>query len=247
MKRQGWLVAMVAVLFACSGVQAQSIDGGAYFSPITDNVQPLLYGNLFSPSHLKGKTGSKQTATTRRSKSRDIAEARLALQFDPAVSAQARQGYVTAVTRAQGTRAGQILDAYYRSHSVHALMQKAMSPYRLKVDDVGDVLTAYVVVMWMTANDAPLPSEAQVRGLRRQMREMLIDHGRLPARATERQRVAESLMYQTVTMIRLRETAQAQRNHAYLTQLSDAAQDSLSRQRFDLRALRLSADGLVLR
>ena len=122
-----------------------------------------------------------------------------------------------------------------------------MAPYGLRTNDFSDITTAYFVVMWMTANDAALPSPQQVRGVQAHMRQVLLDSGSVPARAAQRQRTAESLIYQTVTLLRVRETAQAQGNQGYLSQLADSAQASMAAQRFDLRGLLLTEQGVVQR
>ncbi len=69
----------------------------------------------------------------------------------------------------------------------------------------------------------------------------------MPVAAAKRQRIAESLIYQTVTLLQVRETAQAQRNQRYLDQLADSAQTTMAAQQFDLRGLLLTEQGVVQR
>lgn len=251
-----WIICSV-VWFASTTAHianAQTIDGGAYFSPITDNVQPLIHGNLFSKSYL-AKRGSGRKATAPRpsqgseprgGSARAVAadEASLNLRFDPAVSRQVRDQYLDAIERSSGSKAADGLRNYYASNDARGLLGKALQPYNLRTDDLGDITTAYVAVMWMTANQAPLPTVTQVRALREQVRATLLDEGKLPVNAEDRQRAAEALIYQTVTLIRVREVAQQQNNAPYLAQLADSAQTSMQRQAFDLRGLIFTQDGM---
>ncbi|BBA35315.1 hypothetical protein sS8_3377 [Methylocaldum marinum] len=239
---------LVAFLFAfivgTSPVAAQTIDGGAYFSPITDNVQPLIHGSLFSKSYLEKKgRGTARSRNLPRDAGRATTAGSIPVRFDPAISREVRDEYIASIERSSGTRAARSLGRYYASNDVHALLRKAVSPYGLRIDDFGDVTTAYFAVMWMTANDAPLPGVDEVSGLRMQTHAALADRGRVPDDAVRRQRVAESLMYQTVTLIRVRETAQAAGNRDFLAQLADSAQDAMARQGVDLRALALTDAG----
>jgi hypothetical protein len=54
-------------------------------------------------------------------------------------------------------------------------------------------------------------------------------------------------MYQTVTLIKVREQAQAESSDAHLLDLADSAQSTMAKQDVDLRAMQLTADGLVPR
>jgi flagellum-specific peptidoglycan hydrolase FlgJ len=91
-----------------------------------------------------------------------------------------------------------------------------------------------------------LPAVEAVQGVREQTRAAMIEGRRVPARA-EKQRMLEALAYQTVTLIRVRESAQEGGNEAFLAELSDSAQATMQRQDLDLRAMALTEDGLVRR
>lgn len=239
------LIAILALpfAFAMPATQAQTIEGAAYITPITDNVQPLLYGATFSKEYLERAAKGENS----RASSKPMADdGRLAVKFDPDVSRAVREEYIAAIERTSGAKAARGLDDYYEANDVHALLRKAVAPYGLRVDDLGDVTTAWLVVMWMTANQAPLPAVEAVQGVREQTRAAMIDGRRVPAKA-EKQRMLEALAYQTVTLIRVRESAQEGGNEDFLAQLSDSAQATMQRQDLDLRAMALTEDGLVRR
>ncbi len=258
MKRTISIAFVIAVVMSIMhDASAQTIDGSAYFSPLTDNVQPLIYGNVFSKSHLEKRGGPKAAARARaeyypRTADRSTGTAAssdgdLHVRFDSRISREVRTSYIDSISRENGEQAAQGLRNYYERNDVHRLFETAISPYGLRGDDLADVTTAYVVVMWMTANQSALPSSAEVQGVRAQLHEIMLTEGRVPARAAERQRAAESLIYQTVTLIKVREEAQAQRNEAFLARLADSAQASMARQKFDLRGLSMTTYGLVQR
>lgn len=245
-------------LLMANGVSAQTIDGSAYFAPLTDNVQPLIYGNVFSKSYLDKQRAGKASSRSRgeyyaRDQAAPASTGSSAnfvdfhIDFNGQVSDRVRSDYIESLARANGDQAANNLGDYYARTSVHQLFAKAVAPYGLRGDDFADITTAYLVVMWMAANDAALPSASDVQGVRSQIREILSFEDSVPARADERQKAAESLIYQTVTLIKVREEAQAQNNEAFLSHLADSAQASMAKQKFDLRGLAMTRDGLVQR
>jgi hypothetical protein len=250
-----WIITLVVSV--ASNASAQTIEGPAYAFPLTDNVQPLIYGNLFSKSYLEKRRAGKSTARkqaeyyARESKSTretvSSSDVDFSVDYDKRVSKAVLDSYIDSIARDVGSQAAQGLGRYYGQNDVHQLFAKAISPYGLRGDDLSDVTTAYIVVMWMTANDQALPSNAHVQGVRDQVRDLLLTGGRVPTRNEERQRAAEALIYETVTLIRVREEAQKQGNRAYLAQLADSAQASMQKQKFDLRGLELTEYGLVQR
>ncbi len=55
-------------------------------------------------------------------------------------------------------------------HDYDAIFRSFLSDTALRPDDAGDVLTAFVVLQWMVANDTKAePSPAALRAVRRQM------------------------------------------------------------------------------
>ncbi len=240
---------MIALLLTAPVAHAQMIAGDAYVFPLSDNVEPLLNGSLFSESYLDGKASdrrSNQDASSERGRRSPRTGADLSLRFAPSVSRLVRANYIAAIGRANGERAALGLGAYYAANDVRELPGRAVRPYGLSTDDLADITTAYLVVMWMTANQAPLPGVPEVRGVQQQVRQLLLDGGRVPARMRDRQRTAEGLMYQTVTLIRVREEAETAGNAEFLARLADSAQKLMARQAFDLRGLVLSPHGMVV-
>lgn len=246
------------VLFACmllpvANAPAQMIDGAHMATPVPDYAQSLIYGHTFSKSYRD------RVARKARSEPRvDIVErvssapARyprddFRVVFAPAVSSAVKREYIASIERSTNARAAGELDAFYSRNPVRSQFDIAIRPYGLRSDDLADVAAAHLVVMWMTANDARLPDAAQVRGVQAQVQRQMASSGAATPRAEDRQRIAEALMYQTVTLIKVREQAQAESSTAYLRQLADSAQAMMASQDVDLRAMQLTEDGLVPR
>lgn len=238
-----FLAALLVAAGAASPARAQ-YDGAAYFTPVMDSFSPAIYGNVFSTSYMEkvGKSGKR--SAPREPRVAPAPDTRIG--FDRSVSAEVKDEYIAQIARAHGDKAANGLRGYYDSNSVKSLFEVAIAPYGLRSDDLADIAAANLVVMWMTANDVAPPGKAEVIGVRDQVRAQMAD-GALPASAITRQRIGEALMYQTVTLIRVREEAQKARETAYLAALSDSAQQAMQKQSIDLRALALTADGLALR
>lgn len=246
-------VLVACMLWPAASVQAQMIDGAHMATPIPDYAQSLIYGHTFSRSYRervarKARSEHARDAVVHASSTptrypRD--DFRVA--FAPAVSSAVKQEYIASIERSTNARAADELDAFYSRNPVRSQFDIAIRPYGLRSDDLADVAAAHLVVMWMTANDARLPDALQVRGVQAQVQRQMASSGASSPRADDRQRIAEALMYQTVTLIKVREQAQAESSTAYLRELADSAQAMMARQDVDLRAMQLTEDGLVPR
>lgn len=170
----------------------------------------------------------------------------LRVVYQPAVSRRVEREYLASLARTSGASVAEHFGNYFVRNPLHGQFAIAAGPYGLRRDDLADVVAAYFTVMWMTANDAPLPTKAQVAGVRRQVAALLSAPGAVPADMAQRQSLAESLMYKLVSMILLREDAQRRGDRKALGDLATAAARRAG-DGFDLTALRLSDQGLVPR
>lgn len=244
------LVAALMVCLAPRPALAQSLGGDAYMYAIPDYGQAALYGNVFPASYGQSLArGGKGNAPYRRGAPTPTKAGRYPvdgyrIHYDAAVSAQVKRDYIRSVAAATSASVARGLGDYYSRQNVRALFRAAVRPYGLRDDDLADITAANLVVLWMTANDAVLPSQVQVRGVARQIRQQIAESGSPVPDAGKRQRVAEALMYQTVTLIRVRETASAQKNTAYLKALAGSAQSLMLPHGVDLWALAMTDTGL---
>lgn len=246
MNRTLVFVALCAACAAIPAVAAQAPASGLVATPLVDIPLPRVHGDSFkSIDHVRHDRGS--YASRIDAPSSTALHAAFSVRFDDAVSRDARRDYIAEVERSSGRDAARALDAWYDQHDARALLGEAMAPYGLRGDDFGDITTAWLVVMWSIANQAPLPSAESVQAVRAQTRASLFDNGGVPARADTRQRTLEALVYQTVTLMQARASAEAAGDAAYLDALADSAQASMQRQRVDLRATAMTDAGMINR
>ena len=244
MSRSALAVALAMLCLIALPASAAQTYGAVPVPSITDNAPLESGGNGFKSldhmwhARLGHAARVEQPAGT---------EADLSATFDPDISRAVRAEYIAAIERTSGSRAARGLDDYYAANDVQDQLRTALAPYDLRVDDFGDVTTAWLVVMWSIANRAPLPAADVVRGVRAQTRAALLDEGRVPAGAAERQRALEMLVYQTVTLMHARDSAEASGNETFLAELADSAQASMKRNDFNLRAMAPTQAGMLRR
>ncbi|MGE7414681.1 hypothetical protein [Methylobacterium tarhaniae] len=83
-------------------------------------------------------------------------------------------------------------------HDYDAIFRSFLSDTALRPDDAGDVLTAFIVLQWMVANDTKAePSPAALRAVRRQMVAPMADRPPL-SQASTRAAFAEQVKLRTV-------------------------------------------------
>ena len=181
-------------------------------------------------------------AAPSRSDSGDLRADGFHVPDDPAVSAQVRETFLANTRQSKGEEYTDELD--HLLGDVRTTFSRMTSPYGLRADDFADVMAAYTVVLWMSANrETRLPQVSQVRGVRQQMRAALA--GRSDD-ARQRQSLAETIMYQTCMLVAMRE--QAEQGKPEILDTLAAAIDKGSAQTGDqLRQMVLTDQGLVQR
>lgn len=166
----------------------------------------------------------------------------LVVAHDLHVSSELRSQVLTNIEHAAGADAARKIDRTLGD--IQGTFARAVSPYGLHNDDFADVMSAYLVVMWMAANEkTALPAVSQVQGVRAQMRNLYSAGAQPPADARQRQLVAETLMYETCLAIGTRESGNAQA----IRNMADSAQRKLAKNGFDMRNLALTDAGLTSR
>lgn len=267
----GFVFVVASFVLAPGAVSAQSIGGDSMMFDVPNYGQSIFYGSVFTEDYRNKVSGKARKAKAsaraeqrlaraeaRASSTRDVPVATVGseavyprdayrVSYDPSVSDAVKSDYIRGMAQSTNEKTARELDTYYTRNDVRDLFNTAIKPYGLRDDDLADITSAHLVVMWMTANDAPLPTTDQVHGVVAQIQEQMAESGANPPDAATRQRIAEAMMYQTVTLIRVREQAQAQNATQYLATLADSAQDVMARQNVDLRALSLTSSGLELR
>lgn len=163
---------------------------------------------------------------------------------DPQVSAQAKQAYLDKIRAAKGEAAARPIDDFFTQNPIRTVFTRVGEPYGLNPDSYRDVLAAWMLTMWLTANNAPqLPTQAQVDGVRRQTDDTLKLQG-IPGTQAERQLQAESMMYEVVSAIAARQEAEQAGNRAALESLSASTHSNLQQRGLNFQALALDDNGL---
>ncbi len=163
----------------------------------------------------------------------------------PEISAQLKERFWNTIKQNHPQSAAEI-DASLKHQDVIGTFKTDMAPYGLRADDVGDTFTAYWITMWMIANSAPIPNQEQVQAARNQVGDVMINNNLIAMEDdTQKQTVAETLIYETMLALGMRHQAIESGNPAQITELADAAYSNMLKQDIDLRALKLTSLGFI--
>lgn len=157
---------------------------------------------------------------------------------NPAISADVRRIFIGSLAQGNPASAAQV---DHLLGNVRVTFAHAVQPYGLRADNMVDVTTAYLVVMWMTANrQTSLPQPAAVQGVRRQLAALpdFSQSQRITSTVQQQQRDAEILMYKTCMGILVRENTQTRPD--LWAKASDIAEQQVSQMGFDLRRYTLT-------
>ncbi|MEP7042825.1 MAG: DUF6683 family protein [Dokdonella sp.] len=170
----------------------------------------------------------------------------LVVASNPAVTAQARQAFIGGLSRNSGKAVADEADRLFGN--VQTTFARMVAPYGLRSDDFADVMTAYMIVMWMSVNQqTELPQRSQVQAVRSQMRNSFVSAAGKVSDARQRQLMAEAVMYQTCMAVAIREQAQAQSKPELLSSLASAINQNMSTGGISLASMALTDQGLVRR
>lgn len=168
------------------------------------------------------------------------------VRFDPAVSVEARRDFLDSVRRRNSERVVNAIAAEFDRKDVRRAFRDEAGPYGLRGDDYGDVFAAYMVTMWLVANQAPLPDVGAVRAVNEQAHEVLAYNG-LQGSRRERQLAAEGMMYELVSAIYARQEAERVGDTATLDRMARLARAKFMKSGMDLQAMVISDAGMVRR
>lgn len=162
------------------------------------------------------------------------------------VSAQVKRELLERVDQRGGGGAVATIERTFQRKSVRQAFDEIVSPYGLRTDDYADVFAAHLLIMWMVANQAGLPTSAQVQAVVRQARRALA--GKIASVSLlDRQRQAEGMMYNAVLAIYARNEAQRDGDSAYLSEMASRTRSDMLKQDLDMQALMLSDRGFSRR
>ncbi|WP_260703236.1 DUF6683 family protein [Edaphobacter flagellatus] len=247
-------------LCALALLAALSLSCHAQFAPVDNmavmnlnNSQGLQMINNMQRSFDSQNEASRRAGASPRSSPQtasqfaggaSLDDAAWAVGRNPGLSRQVRDEVIGNLARSKGEPAARKVDAYLGD--IQTTFHKMVAPYGLRNDNLIDVLTAYMVVMWMSANrQTALPSVAQVQGARQQLRGIYAQPGHEIADASQRQLMAEDVMYQTCMAVATREEAVSHRRPELLDTLATQARASTANAGLDMQRLQLTNRGFV--
>jgi len=234
------------LLLASFGLATPASAGSVAAVPMT--MTPIYMGTanvlgmIDAARNSMPKDDQPDTSRTASRPAPSVGSTNFAVAHDPAVSAQARKAFLADIVRSSGQTVADQVDQQFGD--IQTTFSRAVTPYGLRTDDFADVMTAYMVMIWLAANrQVELPQAAQVQGVKQQLHAAL--SGKL-GDPRQRQLLAETMMYQTCIMIVVREQAEKQRKPELMDTLA-ASIDRGSGQGGQLRQMALTTQGLVRR
>lgn len=165
---------------------------------------------------------------------------------DLRASVDAKRDFIASIRRTSGDRVADLIAADFDRRDVRAAFREIAGPYGLRSDDYGDVFTAYVIVMWMVANQAPAPTFDVVQAVNAQSHDVLARDGLREGRI-ERQLAAEGMMYELVAATYGRQEAERVGDVGTLNRMATLARRKFLRSNMDLTDMALGRDGMVRR
>lgn len=169
-----------------------------------------------------------------------------AIANDPAVAEQAKRQFVERIRARSGDRVANTIAESFDRKNIRSSFAEQAGPFGLRADNYVDVFSAYLVVMWMTANQAARPTTGQVAGVRAQVEGMLARSG-VKGSSRDRQLAAEAMMYELVLSLYSRRAADSTGDKAVLQKMANLTQQSFLKGGFNLQATVLADRGFSRR
>ncbi len=163
---------------------------------------------------------------------------------DPAIAAEVKREYLKSIRARNGDRIAANIERAFDHKSVRVAFSESATPYGLRTDDYADVFAAYLVVMWMTANQTEPPAVADVQAVSAQTHDVFAQSAQRWT-SQQRQMQAEGMMYETVSALYARQSAQRVGDTATLQKMAAAAQRNFLKNGLDLQAMVIDGSGLV--
>lgn len=245
---------LVLLMLIAPGVSLAQYDPGASYQIATNNVaftQSVLMTSELARmgQQAYANRGSRANPAGPLARQGFASGAQLSLRIgnDQEVSDRVWTEFIDGVHARSGDRVADEIQALFQRKDVRGLFNETAGPFGLRADDYGDVLAGYLVALWMTANQAPVPSIAQVQSVNGQVHGQLARTG-VNANSRQLQMQAEQMMYEVVATIYARQQAERTGNQRALADMADNAQKNFLARGLDLQAMVLrEGSGLIRR
>lgn len=242
--RDAMLLMVCMMLASHASAQIYDLDFGAMMlnQNISSVVTYTANTNHIAQEQAYSDRKSSARSPTSRSASHDPVD--FSVSYERPVSDDVRQRFISAIRKANGDRIASLIDASFSSRSVRDSFRDLASPYGLHADDYGDVFTAYLVTLWMVANQVAAPSASAVRAVNAQTHATLA-HSGLEGSQRERQMTAERMMYELVSATYGSDEARRVGDVATLARMATLARAKFFDSGLDLQAMAIGDGGMV--
>lgn len=166
------------------------------------------------------------------------------VDHDPLISRKLRTQYIANIATSNGQEVAGKTDKFFGD--IQTTFGKMTAPFGLHQNNYVDVVTAYLVVMWMSVNrQTQVPSIANVQAVRRQCQHSLSSGKVSRPTAQQLQLAAETFMYQACSAVAMREQAVRDANPKLLDKLATQASAILSKEHIYLNNVALTNNGFT--
>lgn len=230
-------LALVALLTSCFSVAPAAAQfGNGAGNLASDSAMSILYDN--TRSNMMSSPG-RPVRNSRPMSSAPVVSS-LAYRPTPALARATVDGYVRRLNGKNPEAARAVADQFGRN-DYGAIYRRLVAPFGLRDGNAADALTAYTVLSWMIANNAGDPGRGAVLAARNQIGSRLsVD----PQLSTPRNRARAGEEFKLL-FVTLHAGWQSARREGNLQPYADGVARLFQAQGTNLRALRLTRDGLV--
>ncbi len=159
------------------------------------------------------------------------------------VSKRVRQRFLNNIRQVNPKAVGPLTTLFQRQSAL-SIFGKTVSPYGLQPNNLGDISSAYMVLMWMVANQSNIPQKDQISAVQQTMRPLIAKQfGRL--NNAQRQETGEAMVYEILMALSAWDSTKG--NVQRRQQLSDQAHRNLLKRGLDFRSLTLTSSGFQTR
>ncbi|WP_088560764.1 hypothetical protein [Arboricoccus pini] len=171
----------------------------------------------------------------------------IAVTYDKKLSQDIQEQFLAKI-KAQNPQGAEEVRQQLQQRSAEERFADDLKAYGFSINDLSDVATAHMILMWMIANKSDAPSAQAAQAVRGQIRNSLAQDPSLKkATARDRQIKAENIIYDALMRISAFNQIRRAGDDAAVQKFSDQTQaDFKKTQQLDLRALKLSNRGFTM-
>jgi hypothetical protein len=159
----------------------------------------------------------------------------------PAIEAEVEAELYQSLARLSREQADEVQRVVF-SQDIETLFGDTVRPFGLRSNDLSHAMTAYWVGMWVIANNAPNPTNAQIAEVRAQLLNVLAVNGTLDASDADKQRLSQAMMLETYLGLVAFNDMRVDRRS-----LADATAENLRRRGLDMRRMVITDRGFAPR